>query len=258
MSIHSSPLQEVTNSAHIKHSQDGLTFLSTVHPNASTSTETFPPRTQTPERQHTSTCEGMERIPKKRGRKPAAAKKSQQSSLTNLLPMKTDQEAAKTLPIDLTQENHASDRASAKRSVAQVKTLATDLEVDPNTNRRKRRKTVFPSPANTLLQNDDWEAQLREAAFGAGSMSQPEHLAVSSTLQPQSAALPQSPDSIVIESDGERARHIEGTENVLAVANVALKLTTPSPPKKILKLRKDGKLVAPSAKHVPEQEKPRW
>ena len=202
----------------------------------------------------------METKKKKRGRKPALAHHPQQSSLTSLLSRKPGQDVTKdvqsTTHANLTQNGHARPTTPTKRSIAPFTNLAIDLEVDPNNNRRKRRKTVSPSSTTISLQSGDWESQLREAAYGSEpNAGAGQIIAPKPGPQPQSNTPPQTPESKAIELVREKNGHTEGASKVISATKASRK--TPSPPKKTLKLRKDGKLGSPKAKQAPDKEKPK-
>ena len=194
---------------------------------------------------------------KKRGRKPALAQKVQQSSLTSLLPKRPAQDASGGIrPTTLAnplQGKQVPFIASVEDTATPVPVSATDLEIDPNSDRRKRRKTVSPSPNAVSLQENDWEAQLRMAAYGNGYMDQMGNL-VSQQEEPQHSPLPQTPKAAALEPYAEH-----GLKNVRSVevgtATETTKPKTPSPPKKVLKLRKDGKLGSPKTRQVTTPEK---
>ena len=187
---------------------------------------------------------------KKRGRKPALTQKVQ---LTKKPALDASGGTQSTMPSDSTQRNQVHSTASTKQPTTPVPRSTANLEIDPNLDRRKRRKTVSPIQSRASPQENDWEAQLRTAAYGDESIGGIDGL-LNHKQEPQPGTPPETPHDAALGLETQCGRKNIGLRETGSMIEIANPKTS-SPPKKVLKLRKDGKLGSPKTKQAPTPEK---
>ena len=140
--------------------------------------------------------------------------------------------------------------------------VSENLDIDPNDERRKRRRTVSPlaSPSAVIItENSTWDEQLKEAAIGIRTLHgdpillDPKEDDMSDDLRVH--AKDNSSGSIMDTKDLKSTMSHPQTPEVRDSLQSSPK--KPTPKKKMLKLRSDGKLGSPKAQETRINSKPR-